>query len=45
MEMLELILGALLQGVTVFILVAGLVFLIGLAVIFALWYMERGGRR
>lgn len=43
--MIEMILGALLQGITVALLVFGLVFLVGLAVIFALWYLERGGRR
>lgn len=43
--MIEMILGALLQGITVALLVFGLVFLVGFAVIFALWYLERGGRR
>lgn len=42
---LDIILGALLQGITVAVLVFWLVFIVGLAVIFALWYLERGGRR
>lgn len=41
----DIILGALLQGMTVAVLVFGIVFLVGIAVIFALWYLERGGRR
>lgn len=42
---MDFLIDALLQGITVAILVFGVTFVVGLAVIFVLWYLENRGRQ